>query len=307
MKPLIVIAGSTASGKTGLSISLAKVLGGEIVSADSMQIYKYMNIGTAKPTEAEKEGIPHHMMDFLEPDVNFSVADYCEMAHRVIAEIHSRGKLPILVGGTGLYIDSLVNNVDFDQDDENHQIRKELEEMAEKEGVEAIHNILKEIDPETAQKYHPNNIRRVIRAIEFYRVTGKRISDHAKEEKTPRYDVVYFCIDWDREILYDRINRRVDIMVEEGLVEEVKELLAKGYDKNSTAMQGIGYKEFYACLGGIKTLEETLEEIKQGSRRYAKRQLTWFRRNKNIHWLTPSEHMLEDALEIINTTLKKDA
>lgn len=307
MKPLIVIAGPTASGKTGLSISLAKVLGGEIVSADSMQIYKYMNIGTAKPTEAEKEGIPHHMMDFLEPDVNFSVADYCEMAHKVIAEIHSRGKMPILVGGTGLYIDSLVNNVDFDQDDENHQIRKELEEMAEKEGVEAVHNILKEIDPETAQKYHPNNIRRVIRAIEFYRVTGKRISDHAKEEKTPRYDVVYFCIDWDREILYDRINRRVDIMVEEGLVEEVKELLAKGYDKNSTAMQGIGYKEFYACLGGIKTLEETLEEIKQGSRRYAKRQLTWFRRNKNIHWLTPSEHMLEDALEIINTTLKKDA
>ena len=307
MKPLIVIAGPTASGKTGLSIGLAKALYGEIVSADSMQIYKYMNIGTAKPTDKEKDGVPHHLMDFLEPSENFSVADYCQMAHKVIEEIHSRGKIPILVGGTGLYIDSLVNNVDFDQDDENHEIRKELEELAEKEGVEAVHNILKEIDPETAEKYHPNNLRRVIRAIEFYRVTGKRISDHAKEEKTSLYDTVYFCIDWDREVLYDRINRRVDIMVEDGLVEEVKALLEKGYDKNSTAMQGIGYKEFYGYLEGSKTLEETLDEIKQSSRRYAKRQLTWFRRNKNIHWLTPSENMLDDALMIINKTLKKDA
>ena len=299
MKPLIVIAGPTASGKTGLSIAVAKALGGEIVSADSMQIYKYMNIGTAKPTEAEKDGVPHHMMDFLEPDVNFSVADYCEMAHEVIAEIHSRGKMPILVGGTGLYIDSLVNNVDFGDDDEDHQIRKELEEMAEKDGVEAVHDILKEIDPETAKKYHPNNLRRVIRAIEFYRVTGKRISDHAKEEKEQRYSTVYFCIDWDREVLYDRINRRVDIMVEDGLVEEVKTLLEKGYDKNSTAMQGIGYKEFYGYLQGEKTLEGTIEEIKQGSRRYAKRQLTWFRRNKEICWLNPQGDIVSDALEII--------
>lgn len=247
------------------------------------------------------------MMDFLEPDLNFSVADYCEMAHKVIGEVHSRGKVPILVGGTGLYIDSLVNNVDFDQDDDDHQIRKELEELAEIEGVEAVHDILKDIDPETAEKYHPNNLRRVIRAIEFYHVTGKTISDHAKEEKPSRYDVVYFCIDWDREVLYDRINKRVDIMVQDGLVEEVKNLLEKGYDKNSTAMQGIGYKEFYGFLDGTKTLDETLDEIKQSSRRYAKRQLTWFRRNKEIHWLTPSEHMTEDALEIINKTLKKDA
>jgi len=307
MKPLIVIAGPTASGKTGLSIGLAKALDGEIVSADSMQIYKYMNIGTAKPTKAERDGIPHHMMDFLEPDVNFSVADYCDMAHKTIEEIHSRGRMPILVGGTGLYIDSLVNNVDFDMDDKNHEIRKELEALAERDGVEAVHNILKEIDAETAEKYHPNNLRRVIRAIEFYRVTGKRISQHAKEEKTSRYDVVYFCIDWDREILYERINKRVDIMVEEGLVEEVKSLLGKGYDKNSTAMQGIGYKEFYGYLAGEKTLEETLDEIKQSSRRYAKRQLTWFRRNKNIHWLSPGENILDDAINIINKTLKKDA
>lgn len=299
MKPLIVIAGPTASGKTGLSIALAKALDGEIVSADSMQIYKYMNIGTAKPTDEEKAGIVHHLMDFLEPSESFSVADYCEMAHSAIADIHKRGKMPILVGGTGLYIDSLVNNVDFDQDDENHQIRSELEALAEKEGVEAVHKILVEIDPETAQKYHPNNLRRVIRAIEFYRVTGKTISAHAKEEKTPRYNTVYFCIDWDREILYDRINRRVDIMVEDGLVGEVRELLSKGYDKNSTAMQGIGYKEFYGYLAGEKTLEETLEEIKQGSRRYAKRQLTWFKRNKDIYWLKPGNDILSDALKII--------
>lgn len=300
MKPLVVIAGPTASGKTGLSIALAKALSGEIVSADSMQIYKYMNIGTAKPTESEKDGIVHHMMDFLEPSENFSVADYCDMAHKVIDEIHSRGKLPILVGGTGLYIDSLVNNVDFDIDDEDHGIRSELLELAEKEGNESVHNILREIDVETAKKYHPNNLRRVIRAIEFYRITGKTISEHAREEKTPRYDVIYFCIDWDREALYERINKRVDIMVEEGLIEEVKALLEKGYDRNSTAMQGIGYKEFYACLDGEKSIEECLEEIKQGSRRYAKRQLTWFRRNKIINWLTPSENMTEDALKIIS-------
>ena len=307
MKPLIVIAGPTASGKTGLSIALAKALGGEIVSADSMQIYKYMNIGTAKPTEEEKDGIVHHMMDFLEPDVNFSVADYCDMAHKVIEDIHSRGKMPILVGGTGLYIDSLVNNVDFGEDDENHEIREELYALAEKESVDAVHDILKEIDAETAEKYHPNNIRRVIRAIEFYRVTGKRISDHAREEKEPRYNAVYFCIDWDREVLYERINKRVDIMVEDGLVEEVKSLLEKGYDKHLTAMQGIGYKEFFGYLDGKRTLEETLDEIKQNSRRYAKRQMTWFRRNKSMHWLNPSRNMTEDAINIINDTLKKDA
>ena len=299
MKPLIVIAGPTASGKTGLSIALAKALDGEIVSADSMQIYKYMNIGTAKPTDEEKAGVPHHLMDFLEPSENFSVADYCDMAHKAIADIHKRGKLPILVGGTGLYIDSLVNNVDFDQDDEDHETRRELEELAEKEGVEAVHDILKEIDPETAEKYHPNNLRRVIRAIEFYRVTGKTISAHAKEEKVSRYNTVYFCIDWDREILYDRINQRVDIMVNDGLVDEVKDLLSRGYDKNCTAMQGIGYKEFYGYLAGERTLDETLEEIKQGSRRYAKRQLTWFRRNKDIHWLKSGDDILGDALKII--------
>ncbi len=297
--PLVVIAGPTASGKTALSVKLAKSLGGEIVSADSMQIYKYMNIGTAKPTEEEKQGIPHHMMDFLEPSASFSVAEYCEMTHNVIADIHKRGKLPIIVGGTGLYIDSLVNNVDFGETDSSDSIRRELEKMAETEGKEAVHRLLFEIDPETAEKYHPNNLRRIIRAIEFYRVTGKTISGHAKEEKTTPYNSIYFCINWDREVLYDRINRRVDMMVKDGLIDEVKGLLSRGYDKASTAMQGIGYKEFYDYFDGKASLDDTLELIKMNSRRYAKRQLTWFRRNKDIHWLEYNDSITDTAIDII--------
>ena len=301
--PLIVIAGATASGKTGLSIEIAKRLDGEIVSGDSMQIYKYMNIGTAKPTEAEKDRIPHHLMDFLEPTVNYSVADYCEAAHKVIADIHARGKMPIIVGGTGLYIDSLVNNVDFGETSEDNSIRCELEELAKQKGNEAVYEILLKIDPETAKKYHPNNLRRVIRAIEFYKTSGKTISEHAKEEKNSPYHCVYFAIDWDREVLYERINKRVDIMVEDGLIDEVKELLEKGYDKSLTAMQGIGYKEFYAYFDGEQSLSETLELIKMNSRRYAKRQLTWFRRNKSIHWLIPGENIADTAIDIIASEL----
>lgn len=301
--PLIVIAGATASGKTSLSVELAKRLDGEIVSGDSMQIYKYMNIGTAKPTEEEKEGIPHHLMDFLEPSVNFSVADYCELAHKVIADIYARGKMPIIVGGTGLYIDSLVNNVDFGETIEDNSIRKSLELLAEEKGNEAVYEMLLEIDPETAKKYHPNNLRRIIRAIEFYKTTGQTISGHAKEEKISPYKSIYFAIDWDRSVLYDRINRRVDMMVEDGLLDEVNTLLSRGYDRSLTAMQGIGYKEFYPYLDGEQTLDETLEQIKMNSRRYAKRQLTWFRRNKNIHWLSPCENMTDTAMDIIKKSL----
>lgn len=301
--PLIVIAGPTASGKTALSIELAKRFGGEIVSADSMQIYKYMNIGTAKPAEDEKCGIPHHMMDFLEPSVNFSVADYCEAAHKVIADIHARGKLPIIVGGTGLYIDSLVNNVDFGEPDADPMVRKELEELAEKEGNEAVYRILREIDPETAEKYHPNNLRRIIRAIEFYKLSGTTISEHAKEEKNSPYHAVWFALDWDREVLYERINRRVDIMLADGLLDEAKSLQERGYDRASTAMQGIGYKELYDYFDGNATLGEVVEIIKMNSRRYAKRQLTWFRRNKDIHWLKWSENAADEAVAIAKTEL----
>lgn len=296
--PLIVIAGPTASGKTALSVDIAKAVGGEIVSADSMQIYKYMNVGTAKPSEEEKQGIPHHMMDFLEPTVNFSVADYCQMAAEIIRDINERGKIPVMVGGTGLYIDSLVNGVDFGEEQGDEKIREELMDLAEAEGNEAVHKILAEFDPETAAKYHPNNLRRVIRAIEVYKTHGKTVSEKEKEEKVSPYDVAYFCIDWDREVLYDRINRRVDIMVEDGLLEEVKSLLASNIDPKCTAMQSIGYKEFYGYLSGECALEDALDTIKQSSRRYAKRQLTWFRRNKNIHWLKP-ENAFDEAMGVI--------
>lgn len=303
-KPLIVISGPTASGKTTLSISLAKFFDGEIVSADSMQIYKYMDIGTAKPTEEEKAGIPHYMMDIIEPSVSFSVADYCNMAHRIIGDIHQRGKIPIIVGGTGLYIDSLVNNVDFGAPDADPSLRAELEELAKCEGNEAVHKILAEIDPKTAEKYHPNNLRRIIRAIEFYKLSGTTISSHAQEAKNSPYLPVQFAIDWDREVLYDRINRRVDIMIKQGLLEEIKSLLENGYEKTSTAMQGIGYKEFFDYFDGKISLEEAIEITKMNSRRYAKRQLTWFRRNKDIHWLKWSEDITDNAIAITKDVLR---
>lgn len=296
--PLIVIAGPTASGKTALSVDVAKAVGGEIVSADSMQVYKYMNIGTAKPTETEKQGIPHHMMDFLEPTANFSVADFCQMAGEIIRDIDRRGKIPVIVGGTGLYIDSLVNGVDFGAEDGDSKTREELMALAEKDGNEAVHKILAEIDPETAAKYHPNNLRRIIRAIEVYKTQGKTVSQKEKEEKISPYDVAYFAINWDRSVLYDRINRRVDIMVEDGLIDEVKDLLNSDINPKATSMQSIGYKEFYGYLNGESTLEEAVDKIKQSSRRYAKRQLTWFRRNKEIHWLNP-ENAFSEAMTVI--------
>lgn len=299
---LIVIAGPTASGKTALSVSIAKRFSGEIVSADSMQIYKHMNIGTAKPTDEEKCGIAHHLMDFVEPSVKFSAADYCAQAHEKIAEIAARGNLPIVVGGTGLYIDSLVQNVDFGTPDADPKLREELETLAKEKGNDAVYAILSQIDPETAAKYHPNNLRRVIRAIEFYKMSGTTISEHAKEEKESPYDAVWLAIDWEREVLYDRINRRVDIMIEQGLADEVKKLLEMGCSRTSTAMQGIGYKEFFDYFDKRATLSETIELIKTDSRRYAKRQLTWFRRNKEICWLCP-ENALATADKIVGDAI----
>lgn len=301
--PLIVIAGPTASGKTALSVNIAKAVGGEIVSADSMQIYKYMNIGTAKPTEIEKQGITHHMMDFLEPSESFSVADYCQMAKGVIEDIYKRGKIPVLVGGTGLYIDSLVNGVDFGEESGNEKIREELEHMAQTEGKEAVHKLLAEIDPETAEKYHPNNLRRIIRAIEVYKTQGVTVSQKAKAEKISPYNAVYFCIDWDRSTLYDRIDRRVDVMVKDGLEDEVKSLLERDIPPESTAMQSIGYKEFCGYLKGNISLDDAVSMVKQNTRHYAKRQLTWFRRNKNINWLDPSYDVIKEALLIIEKEL----
>ncbi len=302
--PLIVVAGATASGKTSLAIDIARAFDGEVVCADSMQIYKYMDIGTAKATEAEKAQCPHHLIDIAEPDDDFSVADYTEYAHRTIFDITSRGKIAVMCGGTGLYIDSVVNDVDFGEYENDYELRASLEDLAKNEGAEKLIKILSEFDPESAQRLHPNNLKRIIRAIEFYKVSGIPISEHQRmtKEKESRYNAIEFIIDRDREELYDRINKRVDIMLGEGLLDEVKWLLAKGYSPELNSMQGIGYKELVAYIKGQSSLEEAAEAIKQNSRRYAKRQLTWFRRNKAIHYLSPDNATYE-AINIIKGNL----
>ena len=298
--PLIVVAGPTASGKTSLAIDIAKTLDGEIVCADSMQIYKYMDIGTAKATKEEQAQCPHHLMDIVEPDCEFSVADYTELAHKTISDIVSRGKTPIMCGGTGLYIDSVVNDVEFGEFENDYTLRRELEELAKKEGSQRLIDMLSEFDPLSAKKLHPNNLKRIIRAIEFYKVSGIPISEHQHmtKLKESRYNAVEFIIDRERCELYDRINRRVDIMMDEGLADEVKTLMDRGYSPELNSMQGIGYKELIAYFNGKSTLDEAVDAIKQNSRRYAKRQLTWFRRNENIHWLSP-DNALEEALKTL--------
>lgn len=304
--PLIVVAGPTASGKTGLAIDIANYVGGEIVSADSMQIYKYMNIGSAKPTQEERAQAVHHMIDFLEPDAEFSVADYTEMAHKVIADIYERGKIPIMAGGTGLYINSVVNDVTFGDMDTDYELRESLRKTAEEKGSEYLLHMLSEFDEVSAKRLHPNNLRRIIRAIEFYKITGKPISEHQEETKKTqsRYNPLMLCVNWDREELYDRINRRVDMMMDEGLLDEVKRLMDMGYTKDLNSMQGIGYKEVMDYFDGKASLEETVEIIKQSSRRYAKRQLTWFRRDERIHYVS-SENPFEEAKLLIDDFLRK--
>ncbi|MGN0149642.1 MAG: tRNA (adenosine(37)-N6)-dimethylallyltransferase MiaA [Clostridia bacterium] len=300
---LVVVAGPTASGKTALAIDLAKRLNGEIVSADSMQIYKYMDIGSAKPDEEERNAVPHHLIDFLEPDEEWSVADYTEAAHRVIAEIASRGKTPVMAGGTGLYINSVVNDVSFGEIDTDYEIRAELQQLADEKGNEALIEMLREFDPVSAKRLHPNNVRRVIRAIEFYRVTGVPISRHQEmtQQTQSRYEPVMFLINWEREVLYDRINRRVDMMIENGLLNEVKMLMDMGYTKELNSMKGIGYKELIDYFNGECSLEEAVDLIKQSSRRYAKRQLTWFRRDDRIHMLDANKNVTEEAMKILGT------
>ncbi len=304
--PLIVTAGPTASGKTRLAIELAKLLNGEIVSADSMQIYKYMNIGSAKPTAEEQKEVKHHLIDFLEPDAVFSVADYTEMAHDVIGKLISEGKMPVMCGGTGLYINSVVNDITFGETDTNDDIRAELAKTAREKGNDALIKMLAEFDPVSAARLHPNNVRRVIRAIEFYKVTGQTISSHQEMTKQTegRYNPIMFCIAWDRQKLYERINKRVDKMLEDGLLEEVKRLMEAGYTKALNSMKAIGYKELIDYYNGETTLEEAVELIKQSSRRYAKRQLTWFRRDKRIHWLNADGDIVREAYETVNNFYK---
>lgn len=288
---LIVIAGPTASGKTALAVRIAQRHGGEIVNADSMQVYKYMNIGTAKPDISERGGIPHHLMDIVDPHDSFSVSRYCELAHKYIKDITDRGKLPILVGGTGLYIDSVVNNIIFSDVPSDKEYCALLEQQAKKHGNEYIYKMLQIIDPTAAEKIAVNDIKRIIRALEVYKTTGKTITEHkAASRSVPSpYRAEYFALDTDRGELYDKINRRVDIMFDKGLAAEVESLLKMGVSKECTAMQAIGYKETAAYINGECTLDEAKDAIKQGSRRYAKRQLTWFRANKNIKWLSENE------------------
>ena len=287
MKNLICIAGPTASGKTSLSIALAKELDGEIVSCDSMQVYKRMDIGTAKPTLEEREGIPHHMLDVAEPWEDFSVSKYCEMASPIVDDILARGKTAIIAGGTGLYMDSLIKGNDFAPYPATGR-REELEALAAEQGIEAVLEQLRQVDPESAERLHPSDQKRIIRAMEVYLETGISITEHNRrtQEIPPKYHPVWFALeDADRQTLYDRIDRRVEVMLKDGLIEEIRNLLAEGIPEKCTAMQAIGYKEFVDALAGRCSMETAIALVQQSSRKYAKRQLTWFRRNKNIHWL----------------------
>ena len=283
---LIAIVGPTASGKTRLSVELAKELGGEIISFDSMQIYRGMDIGTAKPTMEERQGIVHHMLDIADPREDYSVSRFVEEADKLLQELLSQGKTVILVGGTGLYIDSLMKGLEFAPLPESG-VRQELTRIAQEQGIEVLMDRLRAVDPESAERIHPSNQKRVIRALEIYLESGKTMTQHNLEtqQRPPKYEPLWIGLDYvNREALYARINRRVDLMVEQGLLEELQRLLAQGIPENATSMQAIGYKELMGYIRGECSLEEAKELLKQSSRRYAKRQRTWFRRNPKIHW-----------------------
>lgn len=288
----ISVLGPTASGKTSLAIELAKRIGGEIISCDSMQLYRGMDIGTATPTTAEREGIPHHLIDIIEPENEFSAADYASLASDAVEDIVSRGKMPIFCGGTGMYHDAVMKITSFSEGEQDEKLREELYEYAKTHGNEALHDRLREIDPESADAIHPNNVKRVVRAIEVYETTGKTKTETDREQISgeSRYDDCAFIIDFARrELLYDRINRRVDIMFEEGLEREAREILLSGRKISRTAAQAIGYKEFLPYFAGEKTIDEVREEIKLATRHYAKRQLIWFRKDKISQKLVPDK------------------
>ena len=288
MDKIICIAGPTASGKTSLSIALARLYGAEVVSCDSMQIYKGMDIGTAKPTREEMGDIPHHMLDVADPREDFSVSRYCAMAAPIVDDILARGKTAIIVGGTGLYMDALIRGNDF-APCPSTGMREKLEQQADREGMEAMLSLLSSIDPVSAEKLHLSDRKRILRALEVYYETGQTITAHNEKTKLlpPRYSPVWFALqDEDRQALYERIDRRVEIMLRGGLLEEIRSLLEAGIPEKCTALQAIGYKEFIAALNGECSVEEATALVQQSSRRYAKRQLTWFRRNEAIHWLT---------------------
>ncbi len=300
-RPLVILTGPTAAGKTALSIALAKAIGGEIISADSMQVYRHMDIGSAKITPEEMEGIPHYLIDVLEPDQEFNVVVFQELAKQAAAEIYSRGHIPIVAGGTGFYIQALVYDIDFTENDEDTAFRRTLEEQAKREGAEALYERLRAVDPESCESIHAHNIKRVIRAIEFYEKTGKKISEHNREQRQndSPYNFAYFVLNDDREQIYERINGRVDLMMAQGLVEEVRALRESGCRKEMVSMQGLGYKELLSYLEGETSMEEAVYLIKRDTRHFAKRQLTWFRREKEVIWVdkTVFDH---DSQKILN-------
>lgn len=304
-KPLIILTGPTAVGKTAASIGLAQAIGGEIISADSMQVYRHMDIGSAKIRPEEMQGVPHHLIDVLEPEEAFHVVRFQQMAKEAMEGIYERGRIPIVVGGTGFYIQALLYDIAFGENEEDRSYRKELEELAKKEGAETLHAMLTQVDEKAALEIHANNVKRVIRALEFYHQTGQKISEHNEKErkKESAYNSAYFVLNDARAHLYDRINRRVDLMFEAGLVEEVRALKNRGYTRDMVSMQGLGYKEIFSCLDGECTLEEAKEIIKRDTRHFAKRQITWFKRERDVIWIEKQaygykeEKILERILE----------
>ncbi|MCM1252609.1 MAG: tRNA (adenosine(37)-N6)-dimethylallyltransferase MiaA [Clostridium sp.] len=297
-KNLIILTGPTAAGKTALSIKLAKAVGGEIISADSMQVYRYMDIGSAKATAQEMGGVFHYLIDVLEPDEEFHVVKFQEMAKEAIKAVYDKGKVPIIVGGTGFYIQAVLYDIDFTQTDEDSALREQLENLAREKGNDALFEKLRRIDPRACENLHPNNVKRVIRAIEFYEKSGgKRISEHNEKqhEKSSPYNYTYFVLTDEREILYEKINRRVDKMLADGLIEEVKRLRDMGCHKDMVSMQGLGYKEILEYLNGECTLEDAIYRMKRDTRHFAKRQLTWFRRERDVIWISRQDFRKQDA------------
>lgn len=309
-KPLIVLTGPTAVGKTALSVLLAKEVGGEIISADSMQVYKGMDIGSAKIMPYEMDGIPHHLIDVLEPTEEFNIVKFQEMAKDAMDKIYAKGKIPIIAGGTGFYIQSVLYDIEFDTNEDKKEYRKHLENIATTEnGAKELYAMLKEKDPKSAETIHENNVKRVIRALEFLEETGTPISEHNEEQrqKDSPYNFCYFVLNDDRDKLYSGIEKRVDIMMDNGLVDEVKALHQKGYTKDMVSMQGLGYKEILDYLNGEITLERAIYLIKRDTRHFAKRQLTWFRREKEVTWIYKPDYNYDNRkiLDFITNRLKE--
>ena len=307
-QPLVILSGPTACGKTSLSIDLAKRINGEIISADSMQVYRGFDIGTAKVTEAEKDGIPHYLIDEMDPTEEFNVFEFQSRAIKYIADISSRGKIPMIVGGTGFYIQSVLYDIDFSDESDDKTYRHELETLAEEKGSDYLYQQLMECDPDAAKEIHPNNTKRVIRALEFFHETGQQISEHNRiqQQKESPYNYAYFVLNRPRHILYERINRRVDLMMQEGLPDEVSGLLEKGYGEDLLSMQGLGYKELVPYVKGQISLEEASDLLKKNTRHFAKRQITWFKREKDTIWIDLEAYASpEDAATYMIQMLKE--